>query len=79
MKQVFNGLHYLHERYIVHRCTNLYTFAYIEVVIFNWRYVTLVFSVVVVVIVIGVCNHSQMRTTKCTCLIFDVNIGLDPG
>ena len=24
---------------------------------------------IVVVIVVGVCNHSQMRTSKCTCLI----------
>ena len=29
---------------------------------------------VVVVVVVGVCNRSQMRTTKCTCLIFGVNI-----
>ena len=35
--------------------------------------------VVVVVIVVGVCNHCQMRTSKCTCLIFGVSIGLDPG
>jgi len=27
-----------------------------------------------VVVVIGVCNRSQMRTSKCTCLIFGVNI-----
>jgi len=33
----------------------------------------------VVVIVVGVCNRSQMRTSKCTCLIFGVSIGLDPG
>jgi len=32
---------------------------------------------VVVVVVVGVCNRSQMRTTKCTCLIFVVSIGLD--
>jgi len=25
--------------------------------------------VVVVVVVVGVCNRSQMRTSKCTCLI----------
>jgi len=24
----------------------------------------------VVVVVVGVCNRSQMRTSKCTCLIF---------
>ena len=29
-------------------------------------------------VVVGVCNHSQMRTSKCTCLIFGVSIGLDP-
>ena len=42
-----------------------------------------VFGVVVVVVVVGVvvgvCNRSQMRTSKCTCLIFGENIGLDPG
>jgi len=32
-----------------------------------------------VVVVVGVCNRSQMRTSKCTCLIFGVSIGLDPG
>ena len=35
--------------------------------------------VVVVVVVVGACNCSQMRTSKCTCLIFGVSIGLDPG
>ena len=35
--------------------------------------------VVVVVVGVGVCNRSQMRTSKCTCLIFGVSIGLDPG
>ena len=34
---------------------------------------------VVVVVVGGVCNRSQMRTSKCTCSIFGVSIGLDPG
>jgi len=36
--------------------------------------------VVVVVVIVGadVCNRSQMRTSKCTCLIFGVSIGLDP-
>ena len=30
--------------------------------------------------VVGVVhNCSQMRTSKCTCLIFGVSIGLDPG
>jgi len=29
-----------------------------------------------VVVVGGVCNRSQMRTSKCTCLIFGVSIGL---
>jgi len=37
-----------------------------------------VVSGVIVVVVVGVCNHSQMRTSKCTCLIFGVSIGLDP-
>jgi len=27
----------------------------------------------------GVCNRSQIRTSKCTCLIFGVSIGFDPG
>ena len=27
----------------------------------------------------GVCNRSQMRTSKCTCLIFGMSIVLDPG
>jgi len=38
--------------------------------------------VVVVVVVVGggdVCNRSQMKTSKCTCLIFDMCIGLDTG
>jgi len=34
---------------------------------------------VVVVVVIGVCNHCQMKTSKCTCVIFGVSIGLDPS
>jgi len=40
-----------------------------------------VVGVVVVIVVVGVCNRSQMRTSKCklTCLIFRVSIGLDPG
>jgi len=29
-------------------------------------------------VVVGVCNRSQMRTGKCTCLIFGVSVGLDP-
>ena len=33
--------------------------------------------VVVVVVVAGVCNRSQMRTSEGTCLIFGVSIGLD--
>ena len=32
----------------------------------------------VVVVVVGDCNRSQMRTSKCICLIFGVSIGLDP-
>jgi len=35
--------------------------------------------VVVVAVVVGVYNRSQMRTSECTCLIFGVSIGLDPG
>jgi len=31
------------------------------------------------VVVVGVCNRSQMRTGKCTCLIFGVSVGLDHG
>jgi len=31
-----------------------------------------------VVVVVGVCNRSQI-TSKFTCLIFGVSIGLDPG
>jgi len=34
---------------------------------------------VVVVVVVGVCNRSQMRTSKCTRLIFGMSIGHDPG
>jgi len=34
---------------------------------------------VIVFVVVGVCNCSQMRTSKCTCLIFGVSIDLDPG
>jgi len=30
-------------------------------------------------IVVIVFNCSQMRTIKCTCLIFGVSIGFDPG
>ena len=30
-------------------------------------------------VVVGVCNRSQMRTSKCTCLVFGVSIGLDSG
>jgi len=38
-----------------------------------------VVGVVVVVVIVGVCNRSHMRTSKCTCLIFGVSIGLDAG
>jgi len=34
---------------------------------------------VVVVVVVGVCNRSQMRISKCTCLILGISIDLDPG
>jgi len=40
---------------------------------------TVVSGVIGVVVVVGVCNRSQMRTSKCTCLIFSVSVGLDPG
>jgi len=31
-------------------------------------------------VVVVVCNRSQMTTSKCTCLVFGVSIGLiDPG
>jgi len=33
----------------------------------------------IVVVVVSVCNRSQMRTSKCTCPIFTVSIGLDSG
>ena len=33
----------------------------------------------IVVVVVGVYNRSQMKTSKCRCLIFGVSIGLDPG
>jgi len=33
----------------------------------------------VVVVIVGVCNRFQMRISKCTCLIFGVSVGLDPG
>jgi len=32
-----------------------------------------------VVVVVGVCNRSQMRTSKCTYLNFGLSIGLDPS
>jgi len=35
--------------------------------------------IVVSGVVVIVCNRSQMRTSKCTCLIFGMSIGLDPG
>ena len=40
---------------------------------------TVASGIVSVVVVVGVCNCSQMRTSKCTCLIFGVSVGLDPG
>jgi len=40
---------------------------------------TVASGVVGVVVAVGVCNRSQMRTSKRTCLIFGVSIGLDPG
>ena len=39
--------------------------------------VAVVVIVIIVIIVGGICNHSQMRTSKCTCLFFGVSIGLD--
>jgi len=41
--------------------------------------VVIVVVVVVVVVVVDVCNRSHMRTSKCTCSIFGVNMSLDPG
>ena len=38
-----------------------------------------VVGVGVVVVVAGICNRSHMRTSTCTCLVFGVSIGLDPG
>jgi len=35
--------------------------------------------VVVVVVGGGVCNRSQMRTSKYTCLVFGASLGLHPG
>jgi len=35
--------------------------------------------VVVIVTIVGECNRSQMRTSKCTCLIFGMSIDLDPS
>jgi len=32
-----------------------------------------------VVVVVGVCNRSQMRTSKSTCLVFGVSIGFEPA
>jgi len=32
----------------------------------------------IVVIIVGICNHSRMKTSKSTCAIFGVSIGLDP-
>ena len=36
-------------------------------------------SGIVIVVSGSICNCSQMRTSKRTCLIFGVSIGLDPG
>jgi len=50
--------------------------------LFYWRYFALVVvgpTVVSGIVVVGVCNRSQMRTSKCTCLIFGVSIGKDPA
>jgi len=30
-------------------------------------------------VVVGVCNRSQMITSKCTCSIFGMSIGFDHG
>ena len=38
-----------------------------------------VVSGIIIVVVVGVCNCSQMRTSKCACLIFGGSTGLDPG
>jgi len=36
-------------------------------------------SGIVGIIVVGICNCSLMRTSKCTCLVFGVSTNLDPG
>jgi len=38
---------------------------------------SVVVGIFIVVVVVGICNYCQMRTSKCTCLIFGVSIGLD--
>jgi len=38
-----------------------------------------VVGVVVVVVVVGACNCSQMRTSKFTCIIFGVSVGRAPS
>jgi len=35
--------------------------------------------IIIVFVIVGVYNRSQMRTSKCTRLIFGVNIGLHPS
>jgi len=40
---------------------------------------TVASGVVGVVVGGGVCNRCQMGTSKCTCLIFGVSIGLNPS
>jgi len=63
MMLLFNAIHMSHALLAICRLSNR----------------TVVSGVVVVVIVGGICNRSQMRTSKCTCLIFGVSIGFDPG
>jgi len=46
----------------------------------DWRYVALVVVLCCPALSLSASvTISQMRTSKCTCLIFGVTIGLDPG
>ena len=52
-------------------CTDYWQ--YVAIVVVLWHPASGVVGVVVIVVV-GVYDHSQMRTSKCTCLIFGMNI-----
>ena len=83
--QVASNLSHLHERQFVDISVNSsvkrYTNFYTLLAICRPSDRTGVVGVVVVIVVVGVgvCNRSQMRTSKCTCLFFGMSIGLDPG